>query len=78
MSRLRTLCTTLVLALALATAIPAAAAPRDPGPALAELVPHWILSLFEKIGLPVDPNGSGNPVTQGDGGDIGWGIDPNG
>lgn len=58
----------------------------DPGPSLADLVPRWIVGLMEKIGLRIAPDGSvappegdgGTATTTGDGGDIGWGIDPDG
>jgi hypothetical protein len=78
---LRTLFTALVLALALAAAPGEAAGPRrmDPGPSLTDFVPRWLVGLFAKIGLHLDPNGSGGTVTtNGDGGDLGWHIDPNG
>jgi len=85
MSRLRTLFTTLVLALVLAAAAPApseAAGSRrnDPGVELTDIIPHWIVNLFDKIWLKVaPPNGDGGAVTtNGDGGDTGWHIDPNG
>jgi hypothetical protein len=84
---LRTLFSVLILALALATAVPAPSAaagsrrgdPGNPGRSLTDFIPQWIVSLFEKIGLHGDPNGAGGTVTtSGDGGDTGWGIDPNG
>jgi len=85
---LRTLFSVLTLVLALATAVPApgaAAGSRGGGPgrhsrpSLADFVPRWIVSLFEKIGLEVDPNGSeGTVTTNGDGGDVGLHADPNG
>jgi hypothetical protein len=80
---LRTLFTALVLALALTAAVPSlseAAGSRrsDPGPSLTDFVPQWIVSLFEKIGLHLDPNGSGGTATTSGDGDTGWHIDPNG
>jgi hypothetical protein len=86
MSRLRTLFTALVLALVLAAAVPvpseaAGARREDPSARLSllDFVPQWIVSLFEKTGWGIDPNGSGGTATtNGDGGDTGWHIDPNG
>ena len=79
---LRTLFTALVLALALAAAAPSEAAGArrsDPSPSLMDVVQQWIVSLFEKIGMYVDPNGSGGTATtDGEGGDIGMYVDPNG
>ena len=88
---LRTLFIGLVLAAALALAVPAPseAAPLrrgDPGPALTDFVSRWIVGLLEKIGIEITsagsttpPMGNGGPVTtDGDGGDVGWHIDPNG
>jgi hypothetical protein len=84
MSRLRTLFTALFLALALAAIAPtpgAAAGSRlsDPDLALTHFVPRWIVSLFEKTGWHIDPNGlDGTETTDGGGGGIGMHIDPNG
>jgi len=81
----RTVFAGLALALALALVAPArgeAAGQRgeDPGPALTDFVPRWMVSLMEalfgEIGSP-DPNGGGTATPTGDG-DLGLHIDPNG
>jgi hypothetical protein len=79
----RTLFAGLALALALTLAAPThgeAAGPRreETGPAFTDVVRQWVMSLFERIGMHIDPNGGNGATTNGEGGDIGWGIDPNG
>jgi hypothetical protein len=81
----RTLFAGLALALALTLAAPThgeAAGPRreETGPAFTDVVRQWVMSLFERIGLHIDPNGSrsGNIGWHVDPDGVGWHIDPNG
>ena len=83
----RPLLTSLALALVLVFATPAHASPRErPAPSsISTLLPGWMVSLLEKIGMQIDPNGAAAPdggtstsSDTGTNGDIGWHIDPNG
>lgn len=69
----------LVLALMLALAVPGEAAGlhgRAQGWSVLDFIPRWVMSLFEKSGYAIDPNGSAAPVTPST--DSGFSIDPNG
>jgi hypothetical protein len=78
----------LALTLVLALATPAHASLRDRPvtPSVSAFMPHWVVSLLEKIGWHVDATstaappagGNGTPSDTGSSGDIGWQIDPNG
>jgi hypothetical protein len=66
----------LVLALMLALAVPGEAAGlrgRAQSWSILDFIPRWVVSLFEKSGFSIDPNGSAAPST-----DSGFQIDPNG
>ncbi|HEX3526596.1 MAG TPA: hypothetical protein VH988_05985 [Thermoanaerobaculia bacterium] len=78
----------LALALVLALATPVHAGPRDRPvtPAVSAFMPHWVVSLLEKIGWRVDTTsaaappagGDSTPSDTGSSGDIGMHVDPNG